>query len=245
MTLRRETSVPLYVQVADVLRDKIYSHEWEAGCKIPTEYELCGLLGVSRGCVKRGMSSLVSEGLLVQCRGRGTFVTDRKAISHPTGNTLLSFAESLRSQGIKFETRQLGAEIVPADAHLARMLYISESDPVFFLRRVRLVEGKPIMYIENRIRAELVPDIEEVDFSKATLFETMERLAGRRIGFSNARYDAEVAGESRGRALGVSPESPVLHLEQHIFYADDTPAEWGNVWLQAYRYVVGTILPRA
>ena len=101
------------------------------------------------------------------------------------------------------------------------------------------------MYIENRIRANAVPGIEKVDFSKETLFQTLEKLSGKKIGFSNARYSAEVAGETKGKALGVSADSPVLHLEQHIFYADDTPAEWGNVWLQAYRYVVGTILPRA
>lgn len=245
MTLERDTSVPLYIQIADFLRDKISAHEWEPGTKIPTEYELCEMLGVSRGCVKRGLRMLVDEGLLVQYRGRGTFVTEKRIILHPTGNTLLSFAESLRSQGIDFRTEELGSGMVPADEFLARELFIEEGAPVFFLRRVRYVGDKPIMYIENRVRADEVPGIEKVDFSVETLFQTIERLAGKKIGFSNARYSAEIAGEIRGRALGVSADSPVLHLEQHVFYSDDQPAEWGNVWLQAYRYVVGTVLPRA
>lgn len=245
MPLEKNSSTPLRVQVADFIREKIYMREWEPNSKIPTEFELCDMLGVSRGCLKNGIKILVDEGLLVQYRGRGTFVTDRKMISHPTGNTLLSFAESLKSQGISFQTKEMSGGIIPADAFLAGKLYIKEGDPVFFLRRIRYVEGKPIMYIENRIRANAVPGIERVDFSQETLFQTLEKLSGKKIGFSNARYSAEVAGETKGKALGVSADSPVLHLEQHIFYADDTPAEWGNVWLQAYRYVVGTILPRA
>ncbi len=245
MALVKDSNVPLYIQVADYLRSKIYTHEWEPNSKIPTEYELCETLGVSRGCVKHGVNELVEEGLLVQYRGRGTFVTERKVISHPTGNTLLSFAESLRSQGISFRTEELDSQIIPADKFLARKLFIKEGEPVFFLRRVRYVGEEPIMYIENRIRADEVPGIDRIDFSVETLFQTMERLAGKKIGFSNARYSAEVAGETKGKALGVSADSPVLHLEQHVFYSDDEPAEWGNVWLQAYRYVVGTVLPRA
>lgn len=243
-SLDRYSSVPLHIQVTNFIRDKIYTHEWEPNRKIPTELELCETLGVSRGCLKRGIKTLVDEGLLVQYRGRGTFVTARKTITHPTGNTLLSFAESLRSQGIPFVTKKIGGEIIPADEFLASKLYISLGDPVYFLRRIRYVDDEPIMYIENRIKADAVPGIEEVDFSQETLFQTIERLSGKKIGFSNARYSAEVAGETKGKALGVSTDSPVLHLEQHIFYDDDSPAEWGNVWLQAYRYVVGTVLPR-
>ncbi|MGO5475884.1 GntR family transcriptional regulator [Parafannyhessea sp. LCP19S3_B1] len=245
MALDRDTGTPLYVQAADYIREKIYSQEWGPGCKIPTEYELCEILGLSRGCVKHGVKILVDEGLLVQYRGRGTFVTERKVISHPTGNTLLSFAESLRLQGVPFQTRQLSAEMIPADKFLAKKLFLKIGDPVFFLRRVRFVGGEQIMYIENRIRADEVPGIEKVNFAEETLFQTMEQLSGKKIGFSNARYSAEVVGEVKGKILGVRSDSPVLHLEQHVFYADDAPAEWGNVWLQAYRYVVGTVLPRA
>ena len=137
MPLEKNSSTPLHVQVADFIREKIYMREWEPNSKIPTEFELCDMLGVSRGCLKNGIKILVDEGLLVQYRGRGTFVTDRKMISHPTGNTLLSFAESLKSQGISFQTKEISGGIIPADAFLAGKLYIKEGDPVFFLRRIR------------------------------------------------------------------------------------------------------------
>lgn len=241
---RAVSSIPLHSQAANYIREKIYNREWEVGDRIPTEYELCEELGMSRGSVKRGIRTLVDEGLLVQHRGKGTFVINRNTITHPSGSTLLSFAESLKAQNIDFVTTVIGQETIPADCFLSEKLYVAEGDPVLFLRRVRFVDDEPIMYIENRVNLQLCPGLDQVDFEKETLFQSIERLSGKRIGFSRAKYAAKVAGEQRGHVLEVDGSAPVLHLEQHIFYADDIPTEWGNVWLRANRYVVGTVLLR-
>ena len=89
--------VPLHVKAASFMRDKIYAHEWAPEHQIPTEHELCEMLGMSRGTVRRAIKTLVDENLLVQMHGRGTFVTSA-VLTHPTGSMLMSFAESLASQ---------------------------------------------------------------------------------------------------------------------------------------------------
>ena len=241
--LQTTNSVPLHVQASNYMREKIYNREWNVDEQIPTEHALMDILGMSRGTVKRAIKALVDEGLLVQVRGKGTFVT-RPNISHPSGNCLLSFAESLHSQGIDFETQVLGQETIPADEFLAEKLQVPVNAPFFFLKRVRTVDGEPIMYIENRISLLVVPGLDKVDFGKETLFASIEQYAGRRIGYSQARYAAKIAGEKRGTILHVGEEAPVLHLEQQVFLSNNVPVEWGNVWLRANRYVVGTILQR-
>lgn len=238
-------NAPLHTQVSNYIREKIYNREWKVGDKIPTEYELCEQLDMSRGSVKKGIKTLVDEGLLTQYRGRGTYVTDHNNITHPSGSTLLSFAESLKAQGIDFTTKVVNKQVIPADAFLSEKLFIPVGAPVLFMQRLRFVDDEPIMFIENRISIPACPGIQDVDFETQTLFASLERISHRHIGFSRARYAAKVAGEERGKMLGVSENAPVLHLEQHIFYSDDTPCEWGNVWLKANRYVVGTVLLRA
>lgn len=236
-------SVPLYTQASNYMREKIYNREWTVDEQIPTEHALMSLLGMSRGTVKRAIKTLVDEGLLVQVRGKGTFVT-RPNITHPSGNCLLSFAESLHSQGIEFETQVLGQEVIAADEFLAGKLQVPVNAPVLFLRRARTVDGEPIMYIENRVSLMAAPGLDSFDFERETLFASLERCAGKRIGYSQARYAAKIAGEKRGAILQVGEEAPVLHLEQQVFLSDNVPIEWGNVWLRANRYVVGTILQR-
>ena len=134
--------------------------------------------------------------------------------------------------------------MIEADERLSAKLQIPVNAPVLLLRRVRTIDGEAVMYIENRLSLLVAPGLEKIDYVKEALFPNIERLAGRRIGYSQARYAAKIAGEKRGEILGVSEEAPVLHLDQLIFMVDNVPIEWGNVWLRANRYVVGTVLQR-
>lgn len=235
--------VPLHVQAASYMRDKIYAHEWIPEHQIPVEHELCEMLGMSRGTVRRAIKTLVSENLLVQMHGKGTFVTSF-TLTHPTGSMLMSFAESLALQGVEFTTKVLRQETVPADAFASSRLFVPMGSPVLMLDRLRRVEGKPILLIESIINLRALPGLEDVDYTEKSLFNSIESKFGKKIGYSNARYAARVVGKGRGELMEVSEDAPVLHLEQQIFLTDNTPAEWRNVWLIANKYIVGTVLQR-
>lgn len=236
-------SQSLHVQAANYIREKIYQHEWLPDSQIPTEHELVEELGMSRGTVRRAIRTLVSEGLLVQMRGRGTFVSNVK-ISHPSGNTLISFAESLRSQGIDFVTKVLRQEVIPADEFMSSKLFISVGSPVLKLDRVRYVDGEPTIYFKSNINLSILPGLDAVDFEQESLFAYVESHYRRRIGHSNAQYAACAAGVECGEALNVTPESPVLHLRQQIFLVDGAPIEWSDVWLKANKYIVSMVMQR-
>ena len=64
---------PLYLQLADILREKIYSREWPARSRIPSEYTLMNRFDIARGTVRKALKMLVDEGLLVQVRGSADF----------------------------------------------------------------------------------------------------------------------------------------------------------------------------
>ena len=241
--VEKRNSLPLHVQAANYMREKVYKHEWLPDAQIPTEHELMEELEMSRGTVRRAIAALVEEGLLIQMRGRGTFVTHNHII-HPSGNTLISFAESLRSQGIDFTTRVLRREVVPADEYMSSNLFVSVGKPVLLLDRVRYVDDEPIIYFESVINLSALPGLEEVDYEHESFFGYVESHYGKRIGHSNAQYAACVAGVERGEILGVSPEAPVLHLKQQIFLTDNTLIEWSNVWLRANRYIVNMVMQR-
>lgn len=72
-SLHRESDLPLYLQLAEILRQRILSGEIES--QLPTEPELCRSYGVARGTVRQALSKLETEGYVRRQRGRGTFVT--------------------------------------------------------------------------------------------------------------------------------------------------------------------------
>ena len=54
--LNTQTSVPLYSQLAEQLRQDIYTGRFTQGEKIPSEFELSRLYNVSRSTVRKAIS---------------------------------------------------------------------------------------------------------------------------------------------------------------------------------------------
>lgn len=81
-TILQDSEIPLYMQVSEWVRGKIYKGELSKGDRIPSENQIMEILQVSRGTVKKGVTMLVNEGLLVQVQGKGTFVKKRISLTH-------------------------------------------------------------------------------------------------------------------------------------------------------------------
>ena len=74
--------VPLYIQVASVMRRRIETEQWRPGTKIPTLVELEREFQVARVTVRQAVDILRGEGLLRAQQGRGTFAAERAADRH-------------------------------------------------------------------------------------------------------------------------------------------------------------------
>jgi GntR family transcriptional regulator len=74
--------VPLYIQVASVMRRRIETKQWHPGEKIPTLVELEREFQVARVTVRQAVDILRDEGLLRSQQGRGTFAAEKSADRH-------------------------------------------------------------------------------------------------------------------------------------------------------------------
>jgi len=69
-----EGPVPLYAQLAEVLRAQIVAGELQPNRPVPSELTLQQTYGVSRDTVRHALRVLREEGLVVAVRGKGTYV---------------------------------------------------------------------------------------------------------------------------------------------------------------------------
>ncbi|WP_030185588.1 GntR family transcriptional regulator [Streptomyces sp. NRRL S-813] len=74
--LDRDAMTPLYVQLANVLRDRIRRGEIPVGRRLPSQSELETETGgvVSRRTIKSALEVLTDEGLVQGVQGKGVFV---------------------------------------------------------------------------------------------------------------------------------------------------------------------------
>ncbi|HEU4660936.1 MAG TPA: GntR family transcriptional regulator [Pseudolabrys sp.] len=74
--------VPLYIQVASVMRRRIETKQWSPGQKIPTLVELEREFQVARVTIRQAVDILREEGLLRSQQGRGTFAAEKPVDRH-------------------------------------------------------------------------------------------------------------------------------------------------------------------
>ncbi len=74
ITIDKESAVPYYHQVKEAVRALITGGKLKPGEMLPSEFGLSEQLGISRLVVHRAYRELVTEGLLIRKRAKGTFV---------------------------------------------------------------------------------------------------------------------------------------------------------------------------
>lgn len=147
-----DSPIPRYVQLADILRERIARGHGLADGKLPTLEALVREFEVARVTVRQAVEVLAREGLVSPQRGRGTFVTRKKADDRRLHavTTMGELAELYRDT--KPELLNL------SEASAAPALKEHEGKPArkyFYMRRMHALDGVPYcvisIYLDDRI----------------------------------------------------------------------------------------------
>ncbi len=88
----RQSTIPLYRQILEGIKQKIEAGELRAGDRLPSEQELMEHYQVSRRTVRTAVDELCGQGCLVRKQGKGTFVSKPKL--HRKIVNVLSFQDA-------------------------------------------------------------------------------------------------------------------------------------------------------
>lgn len=77
-------------QTSERIIQLIIDNGWEAGDKLPNEYELANMLNVGRSTIREAIKALVSRNILEIRRGAGTYISEKGGIADdPLGLTFV------------------------------------------------------------------------------------------------------------------------------------------------------------
>ncbi|MDQ2690513.1 MAG: GntR family transcriptional regulator, partial [Chloroflexota bacterium] len=99
------------------LRQAIVGGTFRPGSQLPTEAELCGMLGVSRTVVREALRVLEDDGFVVRRHGVGTFVRNQPILKNLNVN--FGITEMIESAGLKAGTSHLAIQNETADPEKA------------------------------------------------------------------------------------------------------------------------------
>jgi GntR family transcriptional regulator len=160
-TLVRE---PIYQQLNTRLRLLVATGECAVGSKFLTERQISERFGVSRATANKALSNLVSEGLVEFRKGVGTFVRGR-ALDYNL-RALVSFTDKALAAGKQPSTEVVQFVSVAVKDVLDEVPDILETSPegrLFYMERLRLADGLPVIFEKRYVVAEHCPGLTETD----------------------------------------------------------------------------------
>lgn len=212
----RDNPQKLYVQLFEILKERIEAGEWTVGSQIPIEEELCKTYEVSKATVRLAVSELARQGYLSRQQGKGTFVCKRII---PEGLSMVtSFKELMLEAGVSFSTKVLAQTVIMPIDDLDIKLDITEDKHVIYIKRLRLIDNEPILLQETYMPHDICHLPLEEDLESNSLLEILEKKCGVKITSVQDYIGIAYLNEEEGRLLGLSEGSAALLLEQ-LFYS--------------------------
>ena len=127
---------------------------------------------------------------------------------------LTSFTGEMRGRGRIATSRVIAQAIVEAPADIASRLAIAAGAPVFRLQRLRLADGEPMGLQTAYIPLALVPDIDRLSFTEASLYEVLASRYSLRPASAREAHMAVPVPEDAALLLQVPAGSPALSAER-------------------------------
>jgi GntR family transcriptional regulator len=240
--MNSEKAIPLYYQIESILRRKIMSGDLPPGSPLPSEEVLGKEFEVSRITVRRALSILEDDGLILRQRGRGTFVTDKpQALESPRFSGSM---EELIAMGVRTEARIMDKSLVEPPETVKKKLNLKPESRVLRIEKIRMVEGEPFSYVINYLPEAIGEKIVDADLSLKPLLMIMEENLGLVVHEAEQSVEAVVAEPEWAELLEIRVGDPLLKVERTVFDPQDNPLEFVWVLYRADKYFLNVKLKR-
>lgn len=216
--------IPRYVQLADLLRQRIAKGHWAPGDILPSIETLMREFDVARVTIRQATKLLADEGLLSPQRGRGTFVTEaagrkRKLVVQTTLDELVEMYRGDTPDLSNIIESDEQPVLTENDGHAAAR-YVH-------MRRIHSRDGERYCVVSIFIDAEvfrLAPD----RFRREVVLPILTSLPGLTIAEAHQTLHIAAADIAVARDLEVPVNAPVAEVRRVLCAPDGTVAYLGE-----------------
>jgi GntR family transcriptional regulator len=221
--------VPVYHQIAQVLRRRIEAGEWGQGNQLATEQTLCREFGVSRTTVRHALSLLKREGLLSSQRGVGT-----RRVGEARPSKYVSNLSDPLHANLDSRPTIVSVELVAAKPSVAAFLQLRDGAQVLKLVRMNYLDGEPLSVVESYLPEVMHRAADE--FAHRSLHDIMWHDFDLRIAKSIHTVVVGRAEPHVAEMLGIGLGAPVMHVRANTFLQDGRPIRWTDNYFREDRY---------
>ncbi len=200
-----------YEKILEDIEKDIFSGKYNETKKLPKEEELVNIYNVSRTTVRKAISVLVNKGYVYQVQGSGIFIRENGIKG---GYLSLESLKGLTRDypDKKIETKVLNLELIEASKDIAEKMKCEEGSLVYYLERVRIVDGVPFSIERTYFNKKLIPYLSE-EIAKKSIYSYIINDLGLTIGFADKVISADKLSKLDADLFGLEENDPNLVID--------------------------------
>lgn len=223
-TLDAASSLPLYMQLVNVIKSAITRGQLRPGDALPSEREMVEQLGIARGTVRKAFQQLLEDGIVLRNQGSGTFVAPHIRQSLPL---LESFSEMANASGGEAQSELVGFARRASTPEEQRILQLQDArNEVVELTRLRKINGIAVSMQTALLPAPLLEKPGELEES---LYLWLEKK-GFPVLRASQRFSAVAADARLAHYLEINEQAPLLLVTRTGYSHNDQPVEHTWTW---------------
>ncbi|GAB2931657.1 UTRA domain-containing protein [Hafnia psychrotolerans] len=191
------------------LSEKIAAGVFSVEGRLPSERHLSEYFSTTRITLREALSQLEGQGLIYREVRRGWFVSPPRIIYNPLQRS--HFHAMVREQGRSARTEVIDAAVLTASDTVCNKLALPLGSEVYCIRRLRYIDGRPVLYVEHYLNPQFFPNILNADLTQS-LTDLYSTQYG--VSYGRVRFDMVPTrlSEQASWALKVAPGNPALFI---------------------------------
>lgn len=210
--LYKKSKLPLYLQVANLMRRRIQTGYWAANERLPNLDLLAKEFGVARLTARQSVEHLSSEGLLWSKQGKGTFVNETESAERWLSMQTKWPQLVKMVEGTSLELLREKAGVACVDIGSMKG---DTSGLYHYMERTHLKDGVPYCLVEiylDEATFEMAPQ----EFRDKTVVAVLDSLPGVKLSTGRQVLTVSTSDAYSSKCLDIPLESPVANLRRIV-----------------------------
>lgn len=196
-----------YKMVSDAIQRDIEGGKYEEAGKLPTEDVLIDQFQVSRNTIRKAVDLLVKRGVIMPIQGSGMFL--RKAPTDGCVNLENFHGLTAGFYRNKVDTKVIDLKLTQADSRLAEIMQCPLNTPLYYVERLRLVDGKKFVVEYSHFNKDVVPYLSR-EIASGSIYSYITGDLKMQIGYVDRVIEAGSLNRHDAELLGLEEGDPAL-----------------------------------
>lgn len=210
----KSSKMPLYLQLIDILIDKI-NKGLKENDRLLSEREICDIYDVSRTTVRQALDELERDGYIYKLHGKGTFVAPKRVNQDLV--SFYSFTNEMKKIGKEPSSQIINFEIVEAGEKILNKFNIKAEELLYKLVRVRKADNVPMMYEVTYLPFERFYELSKEKLEGKAMYDVLKEEYNANLTFAEEYFEPILTNKLESIYLEIHEGAPSLKIERYTY----------------------------